>query len=488
MWGLSSDLYPIKAHFFLYNGAQACYLNYLAVVGKQAGVSASTTGIIFGVAPLITTIMKPIVGAISDRIQNITAVIMVSEILLMAFCWGVFLAPEWSSRLLLNRSFDLCPQNFTTEIENFANGTECTLSCESSTRSIYIDNPVSNCNASCSIDCISADSHLSTLGLLMYIVSILLTSSLAATLYSISDAACFATLGPKRDHLYGRQRLWGTLSWGIISPAIGAIIDASSSGGQTDFSASVIGFTILICINIVMLYCAPRFKTPVRSNNFFSDLKDAFTDVDVIIFSVWVFFCGVFIGNIWTYSVWLLEELDASKTLTGLTYSVQSLLIEIPMFFIAGYLIERLGYFGCMTTAFICFGIKLLGYSLLVNPWYALLVDIVGGAVFPMFYAATTAFANQAAAPGTSATMQCLFGAIYEGLGMAVGSFLGGSLIQPFGAKGAFRIFGMMALVCALLCSLTSRVNPSRIRSQGHDQTPAPDIHTSYGSVDTVSA
>lgn len=62
-----------------------------------------------------------------------------------------------------------------------------------------------------------------------------------------------------------------------------------------------------------------------------------------------------------------------------------------------------------------------MGYALIVNPYHALFVDVVGGAIFPLFYASLTAFANTAAAPGTSATMQCLFGATFEGLGKFTG-------------------------------------------------------------------
>ena len=77
------------------------------------------------------------------------------------------------------------------------------------------------------------------------------------------------------------------------------------------------------------------------------------------------------------------------------------------------------GHFGCMTAALSCLGIKLIGYSLLVEPWYAVPVEIVSAAGYPMFHVSMTAFASSAsaAAPGTSATMQCLFGSTYEGLG-----------------------------------------------------------------------
>lgn len=74
---------------------------------------------------------------------------------------------------------------------------------------------------------------------------------------------------------------------------------------------------------------------------------------------------GILIAVMWTFAVPLLIDLNAPHVLIGLTFSLQSLAIEIPMFFISGYLLKWLGHFGCMAAAFVCLGLKLLGYSIL---------------------------------------------------------------------------------------------------------------------------
>lgn len=48
-----------------------------------------------------------------------------------------------------------------------------------------------------------------------------------AVVVSVGDAICFDLLGEKH-HLYGRQRLWGAVGWGVFSIVAGWLVDESS--------------------------------------------------------------------------------------------------------------------------------------------------------------------------------------------------------------------------------------------------------------------
>lgn len=422
MMTINRDFLSIKAHYFILNSAQACYINYLAVVGHQAGISVGDIGIILGIAPLAAAVFKPLAGMIADKMRNITAVIMTCEILLLVFCWGVFLTPQLSTteQEFVSRNFSTCPATLSLAGSiPFKKGSQCNLNCgDVSKRSFkLIQDESTDCSMSCSVECSSNVAHLYTSGLLLYAVSVTITFALGSTLYSVTDAACYETLGVDHGYLFGQQRLWGTLSWGITSPLVGYLIDAVPDSDMRKFLPAIIGFTVLIVLNNVLLLFTPRFITPTTTEHFFEDLKTIYRNARVIMFTFRSLMGGILLGAVWTYSVWLLEKLNASKTLTGLTFSMQSLVVEIPMFFISGYLLEWLGYFGCMTATFVCLAVKLLGYSFLQDPWYALLIDVVGGGAFPLFYVSLTGFANISALAGTAGTMQCLFGAVYEGIG-----------------------------------------------------------------------
>lgn len=50
-----------------------------------------------------------------------------------------------------------------------------------------------------------------------------------AVVVSVGDAICFDLLG-KRHELYGHQRVWGSVGWGIFSLLAGYLVDAYSGG------------------------------------------------------------------------------------------------------------------------------------------------------------------------------------------------------------------------------------------------------------------
>lgn len=60
-----------------------------------------------------------------------------------------------------------------------------------------------------------------------------------AVVVSVGDAICFDLLG-KRHELYGRQRLWGAVGWGIFSLLAGTFVDLNSSESTVFKNYSVI--------------------------------------------------------------------------------------------------------------------------------------------------------------------------------------------------------------------------------------------------------
>lgn len=61
-----------------------------------------------------------------------------------------------------------------------------------------------------------------------------------AAVVSVGDAICFDLLG-KRHELYGRQRLWGAVGWGVFSIIAGILVD-ELSGSSYMKNYSVIYF------------------------------------------------------------------------------------------------------------------------------------------------------------------------------------------------------------------------------------------------------
>ncbi|KAG8223484.1 hypothetical protein J437_LFUL004952 [Ladona fulva] len=70
-----------------------------------------------------------------------------------------------------------------------------------------------------------------------------------------------------------------------------------------------------------------------------------------------------------------------------------------------------------MTLVLLAFGVRMILYSFLVNPWYALPIELLNGLTFGLAYSTMASYASIVAPPGTEATVQGLVGATFEGVG-----------------------------------------------------------------------
>lgn len=76
-----------------------------------------------------------------------------------------------------------------------------------------------------------------------------------AVIVSVGDAICFDLLG-KRHELYGQQRCWGAIGWGIFTLMAGFLVDATS-GHQLYKNYSVIYYLMMAALlpNVFVSTC-----------------------------------------------------------------------------------------------------------------------------------------------------------------------------------------------------------------------------------------
>lgn len=489
---VNRELLPLKTHFFLYLAGQACVYPYLAVIGRQNGISASMIAVIFALTPLAAVIMKPVCGFVIDRTQNATAVIVILQLLLVVSHGVVFFSPsiETHDSSVLDGSLDCNTSHFVSEnassisclanVESDAQPVSCNISVargpsvnvnvsRASDGVLHLTNVSSLCSASTSsigttflkhpieeqavLSC-SCDTTLYQGNFWIYTVSVVIAWTSSATMYTVTDAAVCEVLGDNVN-AFGRQRLWGTISWGIVSPLIGFSIDEASGLAHTDYTPGFYVFVAVMVLDMILICLMPRLRTADLSVSFVKDIATLFCNAEIVLFTLWTFVVGALMGVLWSFSTWFLEDLHAPKLMIGLANTVMSLCVEVPLFFLSKTILERIGYFFSYSAAFLAFSIKFIGYSYLQNPWYGLIVDIAGGAIFPLAYSAMTVFAKRVATPGTAASMMCILGSTFEGLGVAAGNLLGGMSFDKIGARLTFRYLGYASAVGALCCTLS---------------------------------
>ncbi|XP_063240921.1 major facilitator superfamily domain-containing protein 6-like isoform X2 [Bacillus rossius redtenbacheri] len=282
-----------------------------------------------------------------------------------------------------------------------------------------------------------------------------------AVVVSLGDALCFQLLG-ERPILYGRQRLWGSIGWGIFSLMTGALIDEFSRGKQKkDYTVMFYILLILVGLNFCICFQLKPGERK-RSKNILRDIAKLLPDLRIVMFVAWCIACGLCTGLLWQFLFWHLEDLAVlrgggvarwTKTLQGAVSAVQTFGGELPFLFLSGGVLARLGHVHTMSLVLAAYGARLLLYSLLADPWWSLPIELLHGPTYGLMYATMASYASIAAPPGTEATAQGLVGAVFEGVGASLGSLLGGILYQRGGAF-TFRVYGVGALValCVHVC------------------------------------
>ncbi|EEC16469.1 maltose permease, putative, partial [Ixodes scapularis] len=309
---------------------------------------------------------------------------------------------------------------------------------------------------SCDFTCPCHERSPRSLAVYLYAVSVVLASLASGAAYTTSDAAICELLGD-RAKSYGRQRLWGTLGYGVCSPLLGFFIDEANrlTEGRSGYTPCLILFAAFLLLDMLLLCCIPRLTMTKAPSTFLKDVGSVFGRLHVAVFALWACFLGALYTITSSYSTWLLEDIAAPKLIVGL-YRAVGTLVELPMFFLSGPLLKQMGYFPVCSLAFALHAVGHVAFSLVRNPWYTLLTAIPSGAAFSLAISSITVFAKEAAPPGTTASVMCILSVLgIEGVGAALGNLLGGTGFEKYGGRAVFRYAGIAAFACTILCTLS---------------------------------
>ncbi|KAL5233970.1 hypothetical protein ACI65C_001380 [Semiaphis heraclei] len=314
-----------------------------------------------------------------------------------------------------------------------------------------------------------------------------------AIIYSLGDSICFDQLGNK-PNLYGKQRCWGAIGWGIFSIFAGWLLDLFSSSEVNKNYLPIYYLCLLVLLGNFFVASKLEVTETKISTNIFKDFGKLLVEIKVLGFLTWAIVVGICTGMIWQYLFWYIEDVASMnecntqrwiKTLQGLISGVQCFGGEVPFFFWSGWIIKRLGHLNCMSLVLGVFAFRFFAYSVLTNPIWVLVIELTNGITFGLAYAVLMSYASILALPGSESTMIGLVGGVFEGIGVSLGSLIGGCLYDKYGGAETFRLFAYgSALLCAihLLCQKVLKANrklslPSFIGGSTEYASPNEAIH-----------
>ncbi|CAN8013191.1 unnamed protein product, partial [Ixodes persulcatus] len=494
---------PMKGHYFFYYSALSGFLPFIGVLLKDRGVSPAEVGLVYTVAPFFSAASKPIFGALVDRFRKIKAVLLAFLICITASFAVINFLPsvsgdrdsenylypnrssiDWGLEKVTNNAY-LIPVSSLNLSYTTGQTLTCNVSClcvtddaqdpcfrkaesissDVKSANVTLELPISINASTCSAQC-SVDDTASTFGsaiksFIFWLYFIFVTVNYAAIgcANSLTDAACFELLvseGEDAKDRFGRQRLWGTVGWGIFTAASGYLIDFCNEGRKTDpvdYSAGLYVCAALMVADAACVY-ACDVKKHQSSTAIARDVsKLVLRDGRVAVLLLDATMGGVLVGIVWQYHFWYLEQLGASSGLMGASVAVRSF-GELPVFFYAGWLIARTGHVFVLRAALLAMAATFGLYSVIVDPWVTLGVEVLLGLALGAFFSALPSYAEKIAPPGAEATTMGLVTGFFEGFGTALGGMIGGTGFQWFGARRTFQVVAASGLVWCLLAYL----------------------------------
>ena len=288
-------------------------------------------------------------------------------------------------------------------------------------------------------------------GFVLIFVTIVIFNFFFSPVASLSDSATIAMLGEERG-MYGRIRLGGTIGWGVVAPIAGALVE------NYGLKLAFWGFSALMFVNFFIVQKMVHDSSMQGPSNH-GGVRYFLTSRRWILFLLLAFLGGLGSFSAASYLFPYMAELGASETTMGLALTL-STMTELPIFFFGNRLVKRFGSQGLLMISLVLIGLRSLLYALVSAPFAVLIVQMLGGTVFPALWLAGVNYADEHAPAGLKSTAQGLFGAMTFGFGSAVAGFVGGPLLESIGGRGMFLVFGLFILGGIGLIEIVKRLLP----------------------------
>nr|CAI5862004.1 unnamed protein product [Callosobruchus analis] len=486
---INRRLLPVKAHFFLFMASLAPILPQLPVYGKELGISTVVMGIMTGILPIIFLFAKPLFGMLVDVYRDYRKTIFMAMICIMVLSFALlnFIPPEPRLDVYFGSIEDIYLENCTAQdflreqdCNNHTLRVSCTSNC-SATPISYLMTQVKRSNSNrlyklcywmndslaskddslnftCDMQCTKDfENHNGCLYksftfwsflILMYVGSIGFN-----VVNSTTDAICFDIIGEEYD--YGKQRVWGTIGWGLSALFSGYIVDLFS-GSSISYTPA---FIIMLVFSIFDLLACTKLKLPVMNapENIFKEIKHLMNNRHVAIFITFAVLAGIVDSFIIYYLFWYVEDFASQtgttnvKLLEGLILAAETLGGEVIFFSLAGKILKRFGHVHCFSMCFVNYALRYGLISVVPSPWWIVPIEFVfQGPTYAMTYTTIVEYANELAPPGASATMQGIAAGMDDGFGYAIGSFIGGILYKYIGGRNTMHLFSAFGVICSI--------------------------------------
>jgi len=251
------------------------------------------------------------------------------------------------------------------------------------------------------------------------------------------EAITFNHLGP-RAHRYATIRLWGSVGFIIVVPALGVAVERI---GTQVIPELVLALYAGIWLSSLVI--PDPGQPPVERSS--SSLSALLRRPEIAAFLMACFLMQVSHGAFYVFYFLYLTEAGYSNTAVGALLA-WSVILEVLVFWRMHHLLER---FGARRILLVSLGLAVLRWLLTggfaANPLLQLFAQTLHAVTFGAFHAAAIHLVHQLLSGRTQSRGQALYSSLSFGAGTAVGSLLSGVLWSKVGAGLTFVLSAPVA-------------------------------------------
>jgi PPP family 3-phenylpropionic acid transporter len=258
-----------------------------------------------------------------------------------------------------------------------------------------------------------------------------------APVIPLADNAALELLGDQRAD-YGRLRVWGAVSYGIVAVAAGLLAD------RLGIAAAFVAFAALMVVTALV---ATRLPAPPRLHRgaYWGALRGLAANPRWLVFLLTIFLGGMCISIFHNYLVVYMNQLGGSAALYGLAIAAASL-SELPIFAYGRRLLAWLRPQGLLIAAFAALALRGVLLAQVHDPRWAVAVQLLHGPSFSAMWMAAVIFSGELAPRGLGASAQANLNAVQFGFAAAAGALVGAVLYANLGPANTFVAASLLAL------------------------------------------
>ncbi len=263
---------------------------------------------------------------------------------------------------------------------------------------------------------------------------------------------------------YGGMRLWGSLTFAILSALFGLVWQRTGFGSM--FLVGGILMFLVVGSALLLDENAPKHDLALGQERLLraKSPNPIWQDVPFLFILAAFFLIGAAFAMVWTFDSLFVAQLGGSNALIGAMRGL-SALAELPPMQYSNRILRQLGDFKTLLLALLLLAISDFGYWMAGATWSILLVNIFKGLGYGLFFIAMIVIVDRRAPHGLSATYQGLTSAVAFGLAPTLVGPLGGWIYASIGPRAVFLTAGLLILAAMVILIPAFKDRPAAARS-----------------------